>query len=214
MLGSVIPHDTVAADDAKRASWQGLYVGLHAGYGMGRTGADCLSNCDTDWNTSFMTKGPLGGAHAGYNIVLQNILLGVEGDYSFADIEGDRFFEGKNTSSELEWLASARVRAGVLVNPATLLYATGGLAWGEWKDEFRPQDTVNTWSSTRKGYVVGGGVERKLSDDFSVRLEYTYTDFGSETVPWTEGSFFSRSGTIEFNHEVHAMRVGFSVSLP
>lgn len=170
----------------------------------------------------YTTSGPLFGTQLGYNIALQSFLVGVEGDFSFAGIEGDKFFEGKfadqTIASELDWLATARVRGGVLVEPNTLIYATGGLAWGKWKNEFLPGSTWNSWSDIRKGYVIGGGVERKLADDFSVRLEYTYTDFGGKSEQWTDVSDFflgpvTSSGSIKFDHEIHAVRVGFNAML-
>ena len=39
---------------------------------------------------------------------------------------------------------------------------------------------VVTTSDNLDGWLVGGGVERALTDQISARLEYRYTDLGSE----------------------------------
>src|SRR6202035_3340868 len=94
--------------------------------------------------------------------------------------------------------------AGVLADPQTLLYATGGLAVGAFK--YSSQTTLSTQvftpgiagttpfgapivangammsdSQTRLGWTVGAGVERKFSANWSAKLEYLYLDFGSKT---------------------------------
>jgi outer membrane immunogenic protein len=94
-----------------------------------------------------------------------------------------------------DWDASFRGRIGTLVTPYTLLYATGGLAVGKISGSFSYSatttyvgffpnsltDTTNgaaSWSDTRLGGTVGGGLEYALGPFLKARLEYRYTDFG------------------------------------
>jgi outer membrane immunogenic protein len=61
---------------------------------------------------------------------------------------------------KLEWFGTVRGRAGVLVTPKVLLYATGGLAYGEVKpNELIGALTGVSNSDTRVGYTVGAGIE-------------------------------------------------------
>ena len=107
-------------------------------------------------------------------------------------------------STELPWFATFRGRAGALVDPSLLLYVTGGLAVGEVK--FSTQNTASAQlvgpgnnsntpigapatvvgpilsaSSTRVGYAVGAGLEKKFSPNWSAKAEYLYMDLGSQT---------------------------------
>jgi len=104
----------------------------------------------------------------------------------------------------LEWFATFRGRAGVLADPQTLLYVTGGLAVGEFKYTAQTTTSIQVFtpglggttpnsppfvfvgaaassSDTRVGWTVGAGAERKFSANWSGKLEYLYMDFGSKT---------------------------------
>jgi outer membrane immunogenic protein len=106
------------------------------------------------------------------------------------------------------WDASARVRFGALVTPTMLLYVTGGGAVGKvsgsfsyhastFYEGFFPEnfthDTTSgsaSWSETRFGYTIGGGIEKVLAflgPNVKARIEYRYTSFGSfsKDVPLT-----------------------------
>ena len=80
----------------------------------------------------------------------------------------------------------------------TLIYATGGAAFGGVKDSLTV--TANTaattpttcgttvaWSSntTETGYVVGGGFERYIYPGWSLKAEYQHIDLGSDKSPTT-----------------------------
>ena len=62
-------------------------------------------------------------------------------------------------SHDAHWLASARGRLGYLIQPRILVYGTAGLGF------------VND-RETDTGFVYGLGVEGKLSETMSARLEY------------------------------------------
>jgi len=107
-------------------------------------------------------------------------------------------------SYDLQWFATFRGRAGVLVDPQTLLYGTGGLAVGDFKYTAQTTTSVQVFtpglagttplgpplvlagaaassSDTRVGWTVGAGIERKFSPNWSGKLEYLYMDFGTKT---------------------------------
>ena len=66
-----------------------------------------------------------------------------------------------------------------------LLYATGGVAFSHWSLNHTYSDTVDavpvniTTSTTRTGWTVGGGLEYALTNNWTVRGEYLYADFGT-----------------------------------
>ena len=108
-----------------------------------------------------------------------------------------------DNETKLPWFATFRGRAGFLADPSLLLYVTGGLAVGE--VSYRTQTTTTfqlfgpgtagttpqgpavtaatafAENQTRVGWVVGGGLEKKFSREWSAKLEYLYMDLGSKT---------------------------------
>ena len=68
-----------------------------------------------------------------------------------------------------------------------LFYGTGGLAFGEIKTTGRmtgfdgfgtPIASIGTSSTTRFGWTAGVGVEGKITQNWSAKLEYLYMDLG------------------------------------
>ncbi len=108
-----------------------------------------------------LTPGPnddgiIGGVILGYDYDLgNNFVVGGGLDYDFADIDNvDEIFR-------------AKLRAGYKIGNG-LLYGTGGYTF------------ANTDSAGNEdGYVVGGGYEHMVSQNFSVGGEVLYHDFGS-----------------------------------
>src|SRR6516165_1091839 len=93
--------------------WQGLYGGVHLGWG---------------WSDD--ADGVVGGGQIGYNWQSQQFVYGIEADISGADIGISDTFVAPgvvlNASASIDWLATIRGRAGYLIQPRLLLYATAG----------------------------------------------------------------------------------------
>ncbi len=132
-------------------------------------------------------NGAIGGGQAGYNWQMGKWLVGLEGDLQASGERSD----GRvcnvigcppgsvlfNTSYRLDWFGTFRGRAGILVAPQFLLYATGGLAYGHLGAN---EPTVPlSWGSTRAGWTVGAGGEWAINSNWSVKLEYLYMDLGN-----------------------------------
>jgi outer membrane immunogenic protein len=141
-------------------------------------------------------KGFVGGAQAGFNYQTGIWVYGLEADVQNFNATASRdtgiiaapfgqtgrFQDTFDTS----WLVTIRPRFGIAIDRA-LLYATGGMAIAELK--LSQQATVcnnggclphldGAASSTKVGWVVGGGVEHALTGNWSVKAEYLYMDFG------------------------------------
>jgi outer membrane immunogenic protein len=76
------------------------------------------------------------------------------------------------------------------VAPQLLLYATGGLAFGQVDDTvfttyapgFGPLSFPGSSSDTRVGWTIGGGAEWALTQNWTVKAEYLYFDLGDTTI--------------------------------
>jgi outer membrane immunogenic protein len=102
------------------------------------------------------------------------------------------------TEQKITNFGTARARGGAIVNDS-LWYVTGGAAWGTVKDTYVAQGSANptifrgalqpgpflagggTFSHTRTGWTVGGGVETKLFRGWTAKLEYLHVDLGGRT---------------------------------
>lgn len=104
-------------------------------------------------------------------------------------------------SQELDYFGTVRGRFGWAFN-TLLLYATGGLAWGHFETTFQTFGTVVatpanfsaaqlaalaagvniSTGGTNFGFAVGGGFEWAFAPRWSIKGEYLYLDFGSDTV--------------------------------
>jgi outer membrane immunogenic protein len=97
-------------------------------------------------------------------------------------------------SKHVDYLGTVRGRFGVLLNANTLLYGTGGLAYGgvhaatsitQTDSGILPGPASVTYASaasantTRAGWTAGVGAEMRLWDRWTGKLEYLYYDLGS-----------------------------------
>jgi outer membrane immunogenic protein len=205
-LPAAAPAYKAPAPVAAAHNWTGFYVGGNVGYGWG--------NGDTDFNplpsaAGFVNlaptklsphpKGVLGGAQIGYNWQTGPWVWGIEADIQGADINGSAIqspiiqlngtsFGAGSTltaSEKIDWLGTARGRVGFAAAPQVLLYATGGLVYGDAKyaanSNFLPvgnQQYPASISDTRFGWTAGGGIEWAFAGPWSAKFEGLYYDLG------------------------------------
>jgi outer membrane immunogenic protein len=182
-------------------NWTGFYVGGNLGYSWGRssdtstltsnTGTVLLTSSDkTDLN------GIVGGGQIGYNWQMQNWVFGLEADIQGTGEKGSRaytftpvgFFAAAPTPTlfsleqKIDWFGTVRGRIGILAAPKVLLYATGGLAYGD----IASNETVGTatpqafsQSHTNVGWTLGAGIEGAIGGNWTAKLEYLYVDLGT-----------------------------------
>jgi outer membrane immunogenic protein len=181
--------------------WAGPYIGINGGvvWHRGETSTTNVAGVPYDSATADGTGGTVGGT-IGYNWQTQNFVFGLEADANWVSAKGSEsktpFAAPLTYTAKLEWLATVRARAGVLVGPRTLVYATGGLAVGgvddEWRFSVSPTPAVRL-NDTRVGWTAGGGIEHFISNPHvTVKAEALYVDLGNETVTSTTSSYVSR----------------------
>jgi outer membrane immunogenic protein len=107
------------------------------------------------------------------------------------------------------WLFTARPRIGYVFMDNWSGYITGGLAMTDEKARFLFTDTFASahesasFSNTDVSWVVGGGVEDKLSSDWSWRLEYLYAEFSGNTGTSTNLTAFTPAVAFPTNVFTH-----------
>lgn len=136
--------------------WQGLYGGVHLG-----------------WGEAHPADGFVGGAQIGYNWQSGRVVYGLEADVSLADISFRESFMGATASASIDWMATARGRLGYLLAPRLLAYGTAGfgIARASGSAGFPGVGHLSV-SDTETDFVYGIGLEGKISDTTSLRLEY------------------------------------------
>jgi outer membrane immunogenic protein len=152
--------------------WSGPYVGGHLGAVWNNGGVDVMDpQGPAPVNHDIGGSSVLGGVHVGYNWRRYGLIAGLESDVSFAD--------------SLDYLASLRGRLGVATG-AFLFYGTGGVAFAEADVSGMipnaPGPVEDDVSDMEVGYVAGGGVEIKLSPNWSLGVEGLYYGFDSVSV--------------------------------
>ena len=121
--------------------------------------------------------------------------------------------------SETPYLGTVRARLGYLITDRFLVFATGGLAYGQVKTSadvgysYSPSGggvgggRSYSWSknTTYAGWTVGGGAEYKINKNWSFKTEYLYVDLGTQTL--LNGSTglgaLGLGGTLNYNLKVH-----------
>ncbi|MBN8993004.1 MAG: porin family protein [Rhizobiales bacterium] len=132
-------------------------------------------------------------------------------DVSFPNtIMGSAAVPGAPDSSTLKEAvqASGSVRARLGYAPgAWLFYATGGPAWTYNRSTLASVAAADgeTHDLTRLGLAWGAGAELGLSLNWSARLEYLGTGFGSQGV-----TFSGAAQRVSSDWAVHTARLGFN----
>jgi opacity protein-like surface antigen len=156
-------------------NWNGFYAGAHVGWGRARfTGTWIDSSADDlfPWKTS--PSGFLAGLHGGQNFQVNTFIYGWEADVSWLSgwdetVSGFTNVAAQGVHTEMSLLASLRGRLGVLLNPQTHVYVTGGGAYTRAQATAFPPS--NTASLNGFGGVVGVGAEWKQNQNWSWRVE-------------------------------------------
>ena len=151
----------------------------------------------------------IGGVQAGYNWQAGRFVAGVEADINSFRLSGSAAATGVYpccapstftvaSAASTDWLFTARGRLGFAANN-WLLFVTGGLAVTNLKGNFGFTDNCGniaacngpggpnafeaaSLSKTKLGYTVGAGAEAGLWGNWSLKAEYLYVKFESESV--------------------------------
>lgn len=173
----------------------------------------------------------IGGIQVGRNWQTGSLVYGIELDASAVNLSMSR--AGRvdwpgygpgfgTTSAHTDWMLSTRGRLGFVVGPA-LLYGTAGLAATDLKISGGYSDSrgaggsaSGSWSSRnlRLGWTAGGGLEWALDSKWSIKTEYTFTQFraveANGTIYGTPGTGYSNGVTTKADLSAHVARAGLN----
>lgn len=169
---------TGAVSTAHAEPFNGAYVGAQGGWSETDIG-----NASTPVGTVEVDRSKdvaSGGVYMGYDFKLSpSFVVGAEAGVQVGvDDEVTRITDDARVTMDPKHAIDLTARAGFLVDDDTLVYARGGYANARVKTSVVDSVGVRSGTDNRDGWLVGGGIEHALSDDFSARAEYRYSDLG------------------------------------
>ncbi len=169
----------------------GLQVG-HGGFASRTTGArlaEGVPPVDSILNADFGDTGFTFGGLAGYNFQTGSFVYGAEIDAELAQQQWDHFRQPNGRVFSVEKVASlgASVRAGYAVSSNALVYGRVGVVGSLFDTDFSNSGFSGSQEQWRTGLRFGGGIEVPVSDSIAVRLDYTFTDYGTHVLATPPG---------------------------
>ena len=204
----------LAADMAVKAplpptpvySWTGLYAGAEIGGGWASQQTTVITQSSatpafppgTVLNP-INVSGVLGGLYAGYNYQINQIVVGIDGDYTWANLTGTGSDispvpgngDISNHWDRMRWVSTVTGRLGY-ANNNWLFFAKGGWAWAGFSGTTTTSSAAgalldtSTAKSTRDGWTAGVGAEWGFAAHWSAKLEYDYVKFDTAAYAITE----------------------------
>jgi outer membrane immunogenic protein len=169
-------------DQGLPPSWNGFYLGgsSTAFLMKGSTNDNTAKEILFDYGDHNSFKGITFGGYEGFNQTHGNFLYGFEAGVEMGGAVDDRLIGTKKIryKTTMEYQGSARLRVG-FVKDNFLAYATGGAAFAQITSEYWSGPKIHRFGSMlQPGWTLGAGVEYKLNQHWSTRLEYDFTDLG------------------------------------
>lgn len=179
LLAAFVSAAGLFAAPAAAETFDGPYIGVQGGWNRAETAVATSAGTVIDEEVS--RDALVLGGYAGYNYKLTDrVVIGAEAGFSAAfDDDVRALSTGSSLTIDPRYSFDLTARAGYLVDDKTLVYLRGGYA------NLRARTSLATNSGTLRendnldGWLVGGGLERALTDRLSTRLEYRYSDFGN-----------------------------------
>jgi outer membrane immunogenic protein len=209
LLTGLLAVPAMAADLAVKAappyvapawSWTGCYLGVHAGGGIHHS--DFTSLPEEGGNI-----GVVAGGQAGCNYQVRQLVVGIEGELSWANLESknDQIFPGSN---EIHDRAKNTVDAAIALRlgyafDRLLFFGKLGADWGRFKWTDDQIDFPGTGCEcafqlsaerTLPGLLIGAGFEYAFLDNWTAKLEYDHINFGNPTADFAVTSCSSLVG--------------------
>jgi outer membrane immunogenic protein len=175
--------------------WTGFYVGAMGGYGWSDSatiGGIAITNPDF--------RGGFAGGTLGYNVQMGQLVLGVETDAAWSDINHTETVFLLTAQDRFLSFGSVTARGGVAVNNV-LIYGKGGYAWTDNQISASALGLTLSESHFHNGWTIGGGVEWAFAGAWSVKGEYMFARYLSET-------YLAALGGLTLAADVNTVKVG------
>jgi outer membrane immunogenic protein len=222
-------------------NWSGFYVGVNAGYGVGTAFTSLTTNVveggfilpeNNPLPPALHPAGFVGGGQIGYDRQFGNIVAGLETDLSYAGLRktdsatGAVFIGGTLTTAvetKLDWFGTVRARLGVLPASNVLLYATGGLAYGDVRTSTTGSNlpflncigsfvycASGSTTGISVGWTAGGGLEYAFARQWTIKAEYLYLDLGNSSVTFPDRDVPGSILTTNTSFKAQIVRAGLN----
>lgn len=173
--------------------WSGFFVGLQAGYGL--KDVDVTEVTAPAVTTAIEADDFVGGLYYGRNWQSGNWVYGLDSSISYMGLDEVAIGPGV-VDVEANFLGLSRLKLGYAMDNV-LLFVAGGLATTI-VDVSEAGASDDDWAF---GWTIGAGIETKLADNWSARLEYIYFDIESDvTLP--------AAGPVDVDIDGHIVRAG------
>lgn len=187
----------------------GLYAGAQIGHGTLQS--DNTGPRPDDGAPSFTLsatragQGFTGGGYAGYGVQSNGFYIGTEAELELSSVDWnvERSPVGRIYSAEKKATAGLGVRFGYVLNDNVLLYARAGVVRSDVDFNYSFRDVAISQSMSLDGVRIGGGIEFAIGEKMNVRLDYTQTNYDSNTVDYW-------LGTDSFDTTERLFRVGLT----
>ena len=213
--------------------WTGWYIGGNLGYSWGRSQdtsivTDPAGTVLATGSGRSNLNGTVGGGQFGYNLQLQNMVLGFEADIQGTGEKGSRTFSylpigGGNVltpvslglTQQINWFGTARGRVGALFGPKVLAYFTGGVAYGSLNSsETIGASPLLSSSTTNIGWTIGAGIEGVIANNWTAKLEYLYVDLGTMNGSFTTPAAVTSSYSSHITDNIVRVGVNYKFGGP
>ncbi len=200
------PASAEGDDAALDFAWAETYAGVFAGYARMNNrivDVDGFANWGHPGSVSkYNDDGFAGGVLVGKKFRVEGVPFRIEVDATFGDPSATTNTldpEGLDETAKAEFRWSVTTRLGLEHTfERVTVFTTGGLAIARIANSVTDMDFIPNSSltppptrvdpddsfrdsSTEIGWVIGAGIETPLADDWILRLEGSYLDFGSST---------------------------------
>ncbi len=189
---------------SEKSFWDGAWAGVSLGRGntnfdIGALVTDPIGDEVLNLNLPDLgAEGSSAGFSLGYDRQVKgNWVAGVQIDGAVTSITNDAGFQTVDLigSDDVDFgysltqsqTVSGLARVGFLPSESTMIYGLAGATRGEFTADYAA--SVNGTEVTTGGYdfammgtTLGAGIETRLSDKLSLKLEYRMTDFGAYSL--------------------------------
>jgi outer membrane immunogenic protein len=176
------------------SDWSGYFIGIQGGHSWSDLEYDGLGIQDEE-----ELEGPFGGLYYGRNWQSGDMVYGLEGSVSAAHMKKEFLIDFPTVEPGIRAFTTSRAKIGMAFGNL-LIFAAGGVSLAYLEIEGNLGDD-DLWAL---GWTVGGGLEAKLAEHWSARLEYLYVDYARETF------FEGAMSEIDVEVDGHLVRGGIA----
>ncbi len=188
-----------AADLSPVSDWTGFYIGAYLGGGA--ASGKVTSSLAAGSLDGVGGEGLQGGFMAGYNYRISGPwVVGIQGEFGLSDISSDLNAGIVTAKAGPTYTVSVSGRLGWLTGSDTMLYMLAGYTHARYKLKINVPLGAVSFKEGYDGFHVGAGMETRLNEHLSARVEYRFTQYGKED--WDAG------GIIRIEPSSHKGMVG------